>query len=241
MKKHFVWMVAFLMAGFQAAAQDDDFNFINFTSKNGLSSNSVHAILKDRFGYMWFASEDGLNKFDGVNFTVYRHNNNDTTSIGAGTVTALKEDSVGNLWVGAGNTLSLYDRKKNSFLNFVLPAGVIRSLCIDHKGNMWIGTYTGLYILEKKSRRLRKYAFNHDKNNLLKVDAVVIVFEDSRNRIWIGTNSGLYRSSASCDFFKRFVPDKNNPASFPDMTTRAIVEDFHGNIWFGTVDNGICR
>ena len=241
MMRHSALVIFFLVALCEAVAQHDDYNFINLNSKNGLSSNSVHVILKDRFGYMWFATEDGLNKFDGVNFTVYRHNNNDSSSIGAGTVTAMKEDSLGNLWVGAGNTLSLYERRKNSFINYKMPAGVIRSLCIDHTGNMWIGTYTGLYILEKESGKLKNYPFNQDKANQLMVDAVISVFEDSRNRIWIATNSGLYLSSASRDFFKRFVPVKGDPTSFPDMTTRSIVEDFHGNIWFGTVDNGLCR
>ncbi|HEY4149632.1 MAG TPA: two-component regulator propeller domain-containing protein [Chitinophagaceae bacterium] len=62
-----------------ASAQQSDFSFINFSSKDGLSSNTVNAIVKDRYGYMWFATDDGINKFDGVNFTIYRHNPADST------------------------------------------------------------------------------------------------------------------------------------------------------------------
>jgi ligand-binding sensor domain-containing protein len=55
-------------------AQSDGFNFINFSSKDGLSANAVNVIVKDRYGYMWFGTDDGLNKFDGETFTAYRHN-----------------------------------------------------------------------------------------------------------------------------------------------------------------------
>jgi ligand-binding sensor domain-containing protein len=88
-----------------ASAQQSDISFINFSSKQGLSSNTVNAILKDRYGYMWFATDDGVDKFDGVNFTVYRHNLTDSTSIGTGAVMAMREDRFGDLWVGTSPTI----------------------------------------------------------------------------------------------------------------------------------------
>src|SRR3569832_2079443 len=91
-----------------ATAQQPAFNFINFSSNNGLSSNSVNAILKDKLGYMWFATEDGLNKFDGTSFTVYNHNVLDTNSIGTNQIQSLFEDPQGNLWVGTNRTLPLF-------------------------------------------------------------------------------------------------------------------------------------
>jgi ligand-binding sensor domain-containing protein len=65
-------------------SQQKEYKFINFSSKNGLSSNSINAIVKDNNGFMWFGTEDGLNKFDGQNFKVYRHKETDSTSIGRG-------------------------------------------------------------------------------------------------------------------------------------------------------------
>ena len=105
MKYFQLCLILILLSGF-AFAQQTDFNFINFNSKDGLSSNIVNAILKDRYGYMWFATDDGLNKFDGVNFTVYRHHPGDTTSIGANDISVLHEDAEGNLWIGTNLTLS---------------------------------------------------------------------------------------------------------------------------------------
>src|SRR5688572_21080402 len=105
----------------QAVAQED-INFTALTTKNGLSSNTVNAILKDRFGLLWFGTDDGLDKFDGTSFKVYRHKPGDSTSLRANEILALHEDKAGNLWIGtSGGSLSLYDRKKDAFINF--PAG----------------------------------------------------------------------------------------------------------------------
>src|SRR4051812_45153574 len=106
--KYIIAILAFSLTQL-ASAQQVDYNFINFSSKNGLSSNTVNVILKDKYGYMWFATDDGLNKFDGMHFAIYRHNPSDSNSIGTGAVAALQEDKEGNLWIGAGLTLSFYN------------------------------------------------------------------------------------------------------------------------------------
>src|SRR5688572_25306365 len=102
---------------YTSTAQEAGFNFINFSNKDGLSSTSVSTILKDKYGYMWFGTDDGLNRFDGTNFHVYRHKPADTNSIGSNNILALIEDKSGNLWVGTNNSLSLYDRKRDIFIN----------------------------------------------------------------------------------------------------------------------------
>src|SRR5688572_29533935 len=81
-------------------AQEQDIHFTSLRPKDGLSSNTINAILKDRYGLMWFGTEDGLNKFDGTNFTIYRHNPNDSASLQANGILTLHEDKSGNLWVG---------------------------------------------------------------------------------------------------------------------------------------------
>jgi signal transduction histidine kinase/ligand-binding sensor domain-containing protein/DNA-binding response OmpR family regulator len=238
MKRCF-FLFAFAGLCCHALSQQDELNFVNFSSKNGLSSNSVLAIVKDRYGYMWFATEDGLNKFDGANFTVYTHNPRDTTTIGAGTISSLREDRNGNLWLGAGNTLSRYDREKDAFVNIFLPGAVIRSICDDRFGNMWIGTYAGLYILNPKTGKIRKIELKTGHRNELLADAIVSILEDSRGHIWIGTNSGLYRTDSSNGEYTCFLPRANDPLSYPDVTTRVIIEDAKRRIWFGTKESGL--
>src|SRR5690349_17653664 len=108
-----------------ASAQLNDIKFTSLTTKDGLSSNTVNAIIKDRYGLIWFGTEDGLDKFDGTNFTIYRHKPGDTTSLQANEILALHEDKAGNLWIGtSGGSLSLYNRKTDAFINFPANQGI---------------------------------------------------------------------------------------------------------------------
>ena len=233
-------IAAFIILAQSASAQRNDFNFINFSSKDGLSSNTVNAILKDRFGYMWFATDDGINKFDGVNFTVYRHHPADSTSIGAGAVMAMQEDRSGNLWVGTNQTVSLYNREKENFINYDFTGkGTVRSLCIDHSGNVWVGTYSGLYVLEPRSGNTRVFMADPARPDQLLSNAIISIFEDSRNRIWIGTIAGLHLYVANSKSFQRFLQNRGDPFSLSDKIVRAVAEDLNGNIWIGTNDGGL--
>lgn len=217
------------------SAQQGDFNFINFSSKDGLSSNSVNAILKDKYGYMWFGTDDGLNRFDGVNFTVYRYSANDSTTIGANTVTALCEDKSGNLWVGTNQTLSFYDRKKDAFINYDFIGNKhVRVLCADYLGNIWAGTYSGLYMFNPRTGLTRNYKSNPAKVGQLMSNTVINVFEDSRRRLWVGTNAGLYLYIKETDNFINYQHSAIDPTSIAGNSVRSIAEDLNGSLWFGT-------
>src|SRR5579883_2103215 len=92
-------IVLALQCAVTVRAQPSHMNFTSLTSRDGLLSNTINAILRDRYGLMWFATDDGLNKFDGTNFTVYRHIPGDTGSLRANEVLSLHEDARGELWV----------------------------------------------------------------------------------------------------------------------------------------------
>ena len=218
------------------SAQQGDFNFINFSSKDGLSSNSVNAILKDKFGYMWFGTEDGLNKFNGVSFTIYRYNAADSTTIGANTITALCEDNSGDLWVGTNQTLSRYNRKKDAFINYSFNENnSVRALCSDYLRNLWVGTYSGLYKFNPHTGVKTNYKLAPAKVTQLMSNTVISVFEDSHHRLWVGTNGGLYLYIKETGSFKNFQ-HADDPMSIAGNSVRSITEDLNGNIWIGTKD-----
>ncbi|MDO6434784.1 two-component regulator propeller domain-containing protein [Flavitalea sp. BT771] len=223
-----------------AGAQQQTFNFINFSNNNGLSSNTVNALLKDKLGYMWFATEDGLNKFDGISFTVYNHNNLDTSSIATNQIQTIYEDPAGNLWIGTNRTLSLYDRKKDCFQNFDITNGTaVRSICSDGAGHLWIGCYAGLILYDPASRHTKYYTKDAEKPDRLLSNTITCVFRDSRRRTWVGSNSGLYLYQPSTDNFKRFYTDPADPGSISDNVIKAIAEDRDGRLWFGTNNGGL--
>lgn len=217
-----------------AIAQQPDFHFINFSNKDGLSSGSVNAIIKDKYGYMWFATEDGLNKFDGLNFTVYRHVLADTSTLGGNVITALCEDSAGNLWVGTNQSLSVYNRKKDAFTNYrFMGNSATRAICCDHLGNLWIGGYFGLYKISYQPGKTKTSQPKLLKTEKLMSLTVLSLFEDSRQRLWVGTNAGLHRY-VKADNFVKYTHSDLSPTSIADDRIRAITEDSVGSLWFGT-------
>ncbi|RXK61576.1 hybrid sensor histidine kinase/response regulator [Lacibacter luteus] len=225
---------------FQATAQED-INFTSLTTKDGLSSNNVNAIIKDRYGFMWFATDDGLDRFDGANFKVYRNKPADPSSLQANEILSLHEDGEGNLWVGtSGGSLSLYNRKKDAFTSFTsrpdensIRNNVIMNLCTDFSGRLWIGHFDGVSIMDKKTQRITDFKpdnrsrFNKTCNAL---------FEDSKHRMWIGTSEGLYLYIKETNNFTRFSYSANDPASLSSNHVQTIKEDKYGTIWIGTAD-----
>ncbi len=81
----------------------------------GLSHGDVFCVHQDHEGYIWIGTTDGLNKYDGIGFTVYKYNQDDTTSLSSSYVNCIYEDKKNNLWIGVLNGLCKYDREKNNF------------------------------------------------------------------------------------------------------------------------------
>lgn len=226
-------------------AQQQKINFTSLNSKDGLSSNTVNAILKDRYGLMWFATEDGLNKFDGTNVTVYKHKSDDPNGLQANDVRALHEDKSGNLWVGSsGGSLSLYDRKKNAFINFPgntqtgLSSDIIRSICSDYTGKIWIGGFNGLDVFDPVSKKVKKFSIRSKNQQIFPATIISCLYEDSKRRMWIGTDNGLYLYNRKTNSFLFFQHSASNAASLSGNFVSGIAEDRLGNLWIGT-KNGL--
>lgn len=216
-------------------AQQTALNFINFSSKDGLSSNYVNALLKDRYGYMWFGTDDGLNKFNGNNFKVYKNQSGDSTSIAGNIIMALCEDQSGNLWIGTNQSLSLYNRRKDAFINYDhVVGGPTRALCTDHLGNIWAGSYSGLYMFNPRTGAVKHYESNPVKAGQIKSNTVITVFEDSRKRLWVGTGEGLHLYAREKDSFILYQHSDIDPSSIGGNSIRTITEDKDGRLWVGT-------
>jgi len=241
-KKLILFCYAVLGLMLTSTAQKD-INFTSLKTKDGLSTNSINAILKDRYGLMWFSTEDGLNKFDGTNFTVYRHKPGDLKSLPTNSILALHEDKEGNLWVGtSGGSLSLYDRKNDGFINFSSNNGtgpidntVILSICSDSYGRIWIAHFSGVNILDPQTKKISKIYTTPGKP-LIKTSPCV--FEDSYHQIWIGTVEGLYLYNDSTRYLKYFLHNTGDPNSLSGNNIHAIIEDRQRNLWVGT-DSGL--
>ncbi|MEP7169953.1 MAG: two-component regulator propeller domain-containing protein, partial [Bacteroidota bacterium] len=127
--------------------------FEAITINDGLSQGMINYILQDHYGFMWFATKDGLNRYDGYRFVVYRHDAADATSISDSYVTWIFEDSKGNLWLStAGHGLDLFERSTETFIHFIhnekntntISNNVVSNIAEDKFGNIWAGTDYGL-------------------------------------------------------------------------------------------------
>lgn len=238
--KKFYFLVLLLEMAHWIHGQQKEYKFINFSSKNGLTSNSVNAIIKDRNGFMWFATEDGLNRFDGLNFTAYHHKDRDSTSIGRGPVIAMTQDKTGNLWLATNLTLSMYNLNVDSFINYDFTKfGWIISLFADHSGKIWVGTYTGLHIFDPITKKVQSFKADMVSNSSLNSNTIQCIFEDSRNNVWVGTDNGLHLYNRRNSKFTRFLSDSNRQDAISCNQINCITESKDGRLWIGTKKGGL--
>lgn len=221
-------------------------NFTEISVRNGLSSNTINDIIKDKYGYVWYATEDGLNRFDGKDFTVYRYNYSDSTSLQSNAINCLYEDKKGTLWIGTnGGSLAKYIREKNCFYTykpFVGKTGLnssIKDIGEDYLGNIWIASYGGLNILNTSTNEI-SLLNSFIKSKSIFNSTVVCVFEDSQKRMWVGTDKGLFLYNRKGKSFISFTNNPNNQNSLISNTIKDINEDNNGQIWIGT-NKGICK
>ena len=234
------FFIAFLFSvTFSVFAQESELNFINFGNREGLSSNIVTSIIKDSHGYMWFATDDGLNKFDGSKFTVYRHNSDDSTSIASNDIIDLYEDKKGNFWIGTGAGLTKYNRKMDSFENFYSgSSSAVTSICSDKSGSVWLSSYGGVTVFNPETRKISTISPRNLKDKSVLTQSIGRVFCDSKDRIWLCTSRGLLLYSKISNSVKAYNHSDTDASSIAHQFVRRVVEDIKGRVWFGT-DKGI--
>ncbi|WP_439696830.1 two-component regulator propeller domain-containing protein [Mucilaginibacter sp. AW1-7] len=228
---------------FSAAAQDA-IKFTTITVQEGLSSNTVNAIIKDRNGLMWFATTNGLGKFDGSAFTTYRHEPADQYSLPSNEVLTLFEGRQGRIWIGtSGGGLCYYDQKYDRFVNYKgdgswkeLSGISARAILEDHKGQLWVGTYGDLRKFDLKTGKVGEPVLPKPLLSNMETFVILCLYEDREHRIWAGTNSGLFLYEPAKGKFHKFEHQADVPSSLSDNAVKAIMEDKQGNLWFATLD-----
>lgn len=224
-------------------SQEKNIHFNHLGIKDGLSQSDVQAIVKDKYGFMWFGTQDGLNKYDGYKFTLYKNNPKDPSSLRSNIVNAVYEDKMGNLWVGTtGGGLSLFNRNTNSFVHYnenptdptSISNNAVTSILEDSYGMLWIGTYWNLNTFNRKTKKFTRFVHSSSNPQTLSSNVILSLAEDSKGNIWIGTDQGLNLFERQTKTFKRFVTDPARPNGIRGNQVRAIVEDINKNLWVGT-------
>ncbi len=230
--------------------------FRHLSTEEGLSQASAHAIFQDSRGFMWFGTQDGLNRWDGYAFTLYKHDPQVPTSLAHNWVWAICEDGGGNLWIGTdGGGLDRWDRRTDTFIHYrhdpedpaSLSGDRVRALWLDSSGILWVGTATaGLNRFDPATgtfSRMRgdsvppKGGKRNTDPTTLSDDRILALFEDHSGALWIGTRGGLDRLDRATRQIVRYTPD---PPGLSDNHVYVVHQDHRGMLWVGT-NSGLHR
>ena len=232
------------IAGIASLGAQERVAFRHLTIADGLSQNAVSAIVQDHRGFMWFGTKDGLNRYDGYQFMVFRHDPFDSTSISGSEITALFEDSRGRLWVGTHSAgVNRFDRHRERFERFPSgPPRTVTAIAEDSAGGIWVGTAgEGLYRLTSDAAgamTAERYVHSSTDSSSLSNDRVYAVLVDRRGVLWVGTESGLDQlqpGHTSEKRFTRFGAGADRPLGLIDRRISALEEDVRGRLWIGSV------
>jgi len=233
-----------------------DLRFEHLTSSEGLSNNRVTSILRDHRGFMWFGTFDGLNRYDGYEFKVYRHVPGDEHSLSANFVVTLFQDRDGFLWIGTnGGGLNRYDPRTEQFTHYQHDPADPHSLSSDNvfvvyedrQGSLWIGTDGGgLNRYDPDRDGFTRYQNDPDDadgvRHSLSHNVVWSIVEDGRGNLWVGTDGGgLNRFDRQSKHFNVYRHDPGNLDSLGDDSVLALAVAPDGSLWIGTRSSGLDR
>jgi signal transduction histidine kinase/ligand-binding sensor domain-containing protein/DNA-binding response OmpR family regulator len=224
--------------------------FEHLTMRDGLSHSTVEGFLQDSEGYLWIATESGLDRYDGNSFRIYRRERGNPHALASDTIWTIAEDARSDLWLATdGGGVAHWQRHTDQFELYrhdparpdSLASDSVRTLLIDASGRIWAGTLDhGLDLLDPATGSARHFRHRDDDPHSLAADAVYALYRDRTGRVWIGTDGGLSRYDQASDSFINYGKSGDG-AGLSDLQVRAIREDHTGALWIGTMRGGLDR
>lgn len=222
--------------------------FERLTVEDGLPSSIVLGVLQDQQGFMWFATADGLARYDGYEFKVFRHDSQNPNSLSHNNTFALIETRDGLIWIGTDpGGLNAYDPKTNTFQVYrhdpqnpnSLPNDSVWALLEARDGSLWIGTRSGLSHFDRRTGLFKNYLHDPQNPRSLAWPVVQRLYQDRAGTLWVATRVGLQRYDPLTDDFTTFQNDPADPKSIAANNVWAMLEDAQGNFWVGTRGGGL--
>lgn len=236
----YIWVILFCALPLTAGTT---VRFTHLSVEQGLSQNTVSAILQDHAGFLWFGTEEGLNRYDGYEFVVFKHDPTDPGSLPDNIISVLHEDRQQRLWVGTQYGLSLFDCHTQTFTRVSPIQGRVNTILEDRDGTLWIGTESeGLYRQSPEGGLFVQFVPNPRDPASLSSLAVSALLRDQSGRIWVGTRyAGLdLLQQAGGDWkFRHYRHDPKNSESLSNDSVWGLAEDRQGNLWVATYGGGL--
>ncbi len=250
-------IITCMLCRYAACAQDIHFTTVESPKENPWSG--VLAMTQDPQGYLWFATKEGVYKYDGHQYTSYQHEPSNTNSVSLNWVETVLADKSGIIWIGThGGGLDKFNPATNIFTHYHHQPGnagslvndVVAAIIQDSEGMIWAGTLGGLEKFDPKTGAFKHFIHDDKDPASLSNNAVWALYEDKQRTIWAGTGSpftqddpykggGLNKLDKATGKFTRYVHDANDPHSLSSNVIRAIFEDSRGTFWVGTAGDGL--
>ncbi|MDB5121495.1 MAG: histidine kinase [Sphingobacteriales bacterium] len=244
-----LFLILIPFAFFGAYAQNINLKFKHIGLEEGLSQTNVICIHQDRQGFMWFGTRDGLNRYDGNKFKIYRNDPGNASSLSNNFIQSIFEDSEGNLWFGTiGGGLNLYNKSTDNFTSYKADKKAKNSIssnyinCIkeDRFGKLWVGTTEGLNAFDKKTKKFSHYFYNKNNSESISDDNVSDVCEDYKGNLWIATfHGGLNVYNRESQTFTRYKHDDQNQSSIASNHLWRLYEDKNKRLWICNRGEGL--
>jgi ligand-binding sensor domain-containing protein/serine phosphatase RsbU (regulator of sigma subunit) len=245
----FVFFILFVAT----IAPQSNIRFNHLTVEQGLSQSAVTCILQDKQGFMWFGTQDGLNRYDGYKFKVFKNDPSDSTTLTDNFIFSIYEDKNGTLIIETQRgKFNKYNPKTESFtlvkkdnvdlLNSSI--NTLKAFFIESNGISWIGSQSqamGLTRTDTKTGKTTIFKHNPSNPSSLSDDKVYSIFRDRNGNLWVGTVNGLDRLDERTGTFFHYRNDPINFNSISDNWVWPIFEDSRKNLWIGTVHGGLSR
>ena len=219
-------------------------NFKNITIEEGLTQGTVEALFQDSKGYIWIGTNDGLQRYNGYKFKIYRVEEDNKNSLVNNYILDIKEDASGNIWVATANGLSKIHNDGYKITNYLdskeegnLSHANVASILITSDDKVLIGTADGLNIYDENTDSFKRI-FEGDKLTEQYINSLA---EDSEKNIWVATENGISKINLDTGYSKNFTYDSNNDNTISENNIYKVYYDSDGFIWAGTYNSGACK
>lgn len=251
----FLFFLIFYMCTL-SVAQESDLKFDHIGSEQGLPQGTIHGIVKDKYGFMWFGTWGGLCRYDGYTFKTYKYDVNNDKTINSNRIHNIVKDKDDNIWILTflQDTLCRYNYERDNFdriaakevsetfLNLLSRGDHIRAVNFSHKQYNWSmdGGKGTLLRIDIQTGQKKYYTANPSNHWSLNTFNISDIYLDNQGIFWVGTYGyGINKANLNAKPFHYYYHDPFTAESLIYGNVSAVCEDDRGNLWAGTRDNGI--
>ena len=233
--------ILLLLACFPLSTTAQKYEFTHYYADDGLSQSTISSIEQDYQDFMWFGTFNGLNRFDGYSFKVYKNDPQDPKSLSSSHIETILEDSKKNLWIGTADGVNFYDRQKDAFdyYRYADPSPheyAVNAFAEGKNGRIWVGGGQGLCYIDSITKTVINTQPTNEETERVIFDIVV----EASGNLWLATNQGLFYYDVINNLTKNVPTENSFPTNGQPNEAKSLMIDSGGALWVGC-QNGIYK